>query len=298
MDVIGFGALNLDRLYMVERIAREGEHVPVKGVCESPGGSAANTITGLARLGLSTGFVGALGRDQEGKILLEDFRKNNVDTSGISLLSGRTGIIIGFVDRKGERTLYPCPGVNSMLSEKDIDEGYAANASFMHITSFVSDKQFILQKRIVKKLPDVRISFSPGDLYVKKGARRLSPLIKRSSVVFLNEAEAEELTGKDFREGASRLLDRGAGIAAVTLGARGCFVSGPEGSYDIPAYKVNVVDTTGAGDAFAAGFLYTLIKGCSLLEAGRNGNMVASLCIRKVGARTGLPYRSSLKKFI
>ncbi len=156
----------------------------------------------------------------------------------------------------------------------------------------------MLQKKIAKKLPDVRISFSPGDLYVKKGPGRLSQLVKRSSVLFLNESEAEGLTGEGYREGAETLLDKGAGIVAVTLGSRGCFVAGSEGCYDVPAYKVPVVDTTGAGDAFAAGFLYTLIRGGSLFEAGRNGNKVASLCIRKVGARTGLPTGSSLKRFI
>jgi len=293
MDVIGFGALNLDRLYTVERIAREGEHVAIEGVCECPGGSAANTIAALAGLGLATGFLGAVGRDAEGQFLLDDFTRRGVDTKGITVVSGRTGIIVGFIDRKGERTLYPYPGANSMLDEKDIDFDYVKDVNFLHITSFVGEKQFMLQKKLVRELEDTKISFSPGDLYTKKGLRALMPIIKKSAVIFLNEAEIEELTGKTYAEGARMLIGKGAGIVAVTLGARGCFVSDGKDAYKVPAYKVKVVDTTGAGDAFAAGFLHALIRGGSILDAGRSGNHLASLCIQKVGARSWMRCRKA-----
>ena len=289
MDVIGFGALNLDRLYRVERIAREGEHMPIEEATESPGGSAANTIAALAGLGLKTGFIGAAGNDAEGKILLEDFEKREVDTKGIAILPGKTGVIIGFVDAKGERTLYPYPGANSMMEEKDIDFNYAKSAKFLHITSFVGEKQFGLQKKLASELTDTCISFSPGDLYTKKGLRALLPIIKKSAVIFLNETEIKDLTGKSYAEGSRALTDKGARIVAVTLGAKGCFVSDGKDAYHVPAKKAKVADTTGAGDAFAAGFLHKMIRGGSILDAARSGNDLACLCIKKVGARTWLP---------
>lgn len=285
MDVVGFGALNLDRLYKVERIALEGEHVPVESVTESPGGSSANTIAGLAGMGMKTGFIGAVGRDPEGGLMLDDFRRRGVDTSGIRTLEGRTGIIIGFVDSKGERTLYPYPGANSLLSEKDVDIGYVRKAGFIHLTSFVGNDQFQLQKKLVKGLTGTKISVAPGDLYTKKGLSALRPIIKRSTVLFLNDSEIRSLTGESYRKGSRTLMDEGAKIVAVTLGKRGCFVLDESGGLEIPARKVNAIDSTGAGDAFAAGFLYTLTKGGPILEAGRNGNRVASLCVRTKGAR-------------
>ena len=298
MDIIGFGALNLDRLCIVERIAREGEHIAIQDIRESPGGSAANTIVGLARLGFSTGFIGAIGNDNEGKILLGDFKNSGVDTGGISILNGRTGIIIGFIDAHGERTLYPYPGVNSILDGANIDIEYAKNTEFLHLTSFVNETQFELQKKLIHELPRVKISFSPGILYVRRGLEALMPIIKRSFVIFLNETEIREITGQDYEKGSRLLIEKGARIVAVTLGKEGCFVMDKEDSHHIPAYPTKVVDTTGAGDAFATGFLYVLLKGGSILDAGKNGNRIASLCIQRIGAREGLPYKDDLEEIL
>ena len=298
LDVVGFGALNLDRLYRVKRIAKAGEHAPILDVTESPGGSAANTVSALARLGAKCGFIGAIGDDAEGRIMLEDFERFGVDTSGVSALKdARTGIIIGFVDSKGERTLYPYPGANSLLEVGDIDLSYAKKARFLHVTSFVSEKQLQLQKKVLSELPDIELSFSPGDLYSKKGMKALMPFIKRSSVIFLNESEANELTGKKYKDAGSILLDKGAGIVAVTLGKKGCYVTDGEESFEAAANKAKAIDTTGAGDAYAAGFLYQILKGGTINEAARSGNAAASFCIRKIGARLGLPRREELESF-
>jgi ribokinase len=297
-DVVGFGALNLDKLYRVKSMAKAGGHMPILGVTESPGGSAANTVAGIAKLGARCGFIGAVGNDAEGRTMLEDFKKFNVDTRGVSVLEdARTGIIIGFVDSKGERTLYPYPGANSMLEEDDVKYSYAQKAEFLHITSFVDSKQMILQKKLVTELEDVKISFSPGDLYVKKGLNALMPFIKRSSVIFLNANEATELTGKKYKEAALALIDIGAGIVAVTLGGKGSYVTDGEKSFEEPAHKTKVRDTTGAGDAFAAGFLYRLLAGSSIDAAARCGNIAASFCIREPGARCGLARREDLENF-
>jgi len=106
LDVIGFGALNVDKLYRVNRIAREGEESFVTDFHETPGGSAANTIVGLARLSLKTGYMGKVANDREGKLLLEDFRKEGVNTDGIIVANkGRSGVVNGYVNSKGERAL-------------------------------------------------------------------------------------------------------------------------------------------------------------------------------------------------
>ncbi|NIV44468.1 carbohydrate kinase family protein, partial [Candidatus Bathyarchaeota archaeon] len=91
-DVLGFGALNVDKLYKVNRIAREDEESFVLDFQEAPGGSAANTVAGLAKLGLKTGYIGKVADDHEGKLLLKDFRRENVDIGGITIAStGRSG---------------------------------------------------------------------------------------------------------------------------------------------------------------------------------------------------------------
>ena len=297
MDIIGFGALNLDRLYRVECLAKEGEHEEILEFEEFPGGSAANTTAGLARLGLKTGFIGAIGNDNEGQILLDDFRKSGINTDSISIIEGRTGIIIGFVDSKGERTLYPHPGVNSELEFKKEFVEYSKNARYLHLSSFVEDKQLGVQKKLVDLLPkDVKISFSPGILYARRGLSTLLPIIEKSHIVFLNASEIKEITGREYKEGSCLLIKKGAKMVAVTLGDGGCYLRDRKGDYPVRAEKIDVVDTTGAGDAFSAGFLYGLISGREIVESGRLGNIAAALCIQRFGARTGLPTREILEE--
>ena len=294
-DVVGFGALNLDRLYRVDRIAEPGEHEKILEAFEAPGGSAANTVAGLARLGLKTGFVGAVGNDSAGEVLLGDFRKRKVDVKGVKVYNSSSGTIIGFIDSCGERTLYPFPAANNLLQEKDVRADIIRKAKILHMTSFVGDKQFGLQKKIINKLGDTILSFSPGDLYTRKGLSALRPFIKKSGIVFLNDSEIRQLTSKGYIEGANILLSEGADMVVVTLGELGSYVATEKESHHVPAKKTKPIDTTGAGDAYAAGFLYSIIRGKTIRDAARNGNKSASVCIMGVGARTLLACAKDLK---
>ncbi len=295
LDVICFGALNMDKLYRVNRIAKEEEESVIIGFKESPGGSAANTAVGLARLGIKTGYIGKVSNDREGRLLLDNFKMEGVDTRGIMVSKeGRSGVVIGFVDVKGERALYVSPSVNDTIEFKEIDLEYARSAKILHLTSF-EDKPFKAQQTLVKTLPKIEVSLDPGELYARKGLTTLKPLIKRSFVVLLNENEIKLLTGENYREGAKTLVNEGVSIVAAKLGKRGCYVTDGKETHLIEPYKVKVVDTTGAGDAFCAGFLYGLIKNKSLHECGRLGNFVSSRCIREAGAREGLPRLSDLE---
>ena len=296
-DVICFGALNMDKLYRVNRIAREEEESFIIDFKETPGGSAANTAVGLARLGLKTGFIGKVAEDREGKLLLKDFENEKVDMNRIIISKeGRSGVVTGYVDMKGERALYVDPGVNDSLEFGEVDFEYAGSAEILHFTSFVGEKPFEAQKELLAVHSDVKISLDPGELYARKGLASLRPIIKRCSVMFLNENEVRLLTGEEYEEGSKVLIKRGVSVVAVKLGKRGCYVTNGEESHLIGAYKVKVMDTTGAGDAFCAGFLYGLIKDKNLYECGKLGNFVASRCIEKAGAREGLPRLSTLER--
>ncbi|MDH5713740.1 MAG: carbohydrate kinase family protein [Candidatus Bathyarchaeota archaeon] len=297
LDVVCFGALNMDRLYMVNRIAREEEEGCITGFKESPGGSAANTAAGLTRLRLKTGYIGKVSNDREGKLLLESFEKEGVDTSGVIISrEGRSGVVIGFVDEEGQRALYVDPGVNDTIEFEEINLEYAGSAEFLHLTSFVGEKSFKAQKRLVEALSDIKVSLDPGELYARKGLEALKTIIGRTFVALLNENEMRLLTGKSYREGSKTLLNMGINVVAVKLGKMGCYVTDGKEAHLVAPYKVKVMDTTGAGDAFCAGFLYGLIKNKELYECGMLGNFVASRCIMETGAREGLPKLSDLHK--
>jgi ribokinase len=290
LDCIGFGALNVDKLYRVERIARPGEEVAVVNQEQHFGGSAANTIVGLSRLGHKVGYIGKIADDQDGRLYIRSLSAENVDTSRIIVTShGRSGSVIGFVDSRGERTLYVDPGVNDTLSFEEIDHDYAANANLIHISSFVGEPPFIAQRRLLEATSSAKVSFDPGDLYVRKGLEALRPFLRKCLVAFPNESELRTLTGEGPEEGARTLLNEGAVIVAVKRGEDGCYVTDGRESEHVAAYRTDVVDTTGAGDAFCAGFLHGLILGRGIRDSGRLGNLVASMKLSKAGARAGLP---------
>lgn len=288
-ELIGLGALNYDVLYVVERIARGGEEVGIIDVKKECGGSAANTTVGLARLGVDAGFLGIVGKDKEGEIILDEFRKEGVEVR-IKKENGYTGGAIGFIDKKGERALYIHPGVNDRLNIEDIDLQFLNNASFIHTSSFVNKAQLEMQCVLAKKIKS-KLSFSPGMLCFKYKLENMIEIIARSYVIFLSFSELKSLIEEeDYKKGAKTLLDIGAKIVCVTLGKKGCYVTNGVSEFLIDAYPSIVKDTTGAGDAFAAGFLYGLLREKSIYESGERGNFVASCCIREYGCRKGLPY--------
>jgi ribokinase len=299
VNAVGFGALNMDKLFRVNKIATAEEESFVVDFEETCGGSAANTIVGLAKLGCKVGFIGKVTDDREGRMLLEDFRREGVDTTGVIMARrGRSGTAMGFVDEKGERALYVDPGVNDTIEFDEINREYTFQTRFLHLTSFVGEKSFQTQKRLVEALPNnVKISLDIGELYARKGLEALEPMLNKTFVMMPNAKELQILTKKaDYKRNAEILLGKGAEIVAVKLGGKGCYVTDGKESRMIEAFEVKAVDTTGAGDAFCAGFLYGLISGRRLYECGRLGNFVASRCIMKMGARAGLPRLEDLIK--
>jgi len=297
-DVVGFGALNVDKLFRANRLAEAEEESFIEDYTEACGGSAANTAVGLARLECKVGFIGKVGCDREGDLLLKDFCTEGVDTDGtLRAGEGKSGSVLGFVDKKGARALYIDSGVNDTIEFDEINVEYVSQAQFLHLTSFVGEKSFQTQKKLLSALPNsVKVSFDPGALYARKGYADLEPILKKTYVLMPNALELELLTGEtDYCKGADFMVGRGVKIVAVKLGGDGCYITDGRERHLIEAFKVKVVDTTGAGDAFCAGFLYGLVNGKSLFECGRLGNFVASRCVMKMGARAGLPFTKDLE---
>jgi ribokinase len=309
IDIVGFGAMNIDHMYRVDELVVDGEQL-VGGIESLPGGSAANTVYGLAKLGLKAGFVGAVGTDDAGNELIKDLRAVSVDTSQIRIKKGeRTGTTICLSDKLGGRGIYVSPGANSLLGPEDIDLSYLNRTRILHLSSFADDGQFKLQGDVTEKLPiSVTVSLSPGMLYVARGLKALTPLLKRAHIAFLNRDEIERLTDKGFEEGAKELVKSRCRIVVVTLGkgvakGKGMMVTAHiydgKKEYEVKSEKISSklpLETTGAGDAFAAGFLFGFLKGKSLEECGLLGDIMSSFAIKEVGARKGLPSLAQLSQ--
>ncbi len=310
IEVVGLGALNMDYIYYVERILADGETAVTDAVKYS-GGSAANTIYGLARLGIKTGFIGAVGDDSDGQTLIEDFREAGVDTSWIKVVSGaKTGSVLCLSDGQ-QRALYVSPGANNQLSLTDVDTDYIKQARILHVSSFVADRQFKVLLELIGRLDAaIKLSFAPGALYAARGLTALGQVLARTDVLFVNRDELRQLTGQGVIAGAAIFLDRGCRMVAVTLGrgttleiANGdrveatAYIRDTANEYVVePRGTVREIDTTGAGDAFTAGFLYGWLKGQPALDCGRLGDIAARSCLERNGARDGLPTRDWLSR--
>ncbi len=314
IELIGLGALNIDHIYQVDRILDDGETV-VKESGLFPGGSAANTIYGLAKLEVNTGFTGVVGDDAEGKILIQDFQKAGVDTSQIRVKPGaKTGSVVCLSDRLGRRSLYVTPSANNLLTMDDLDLTYINQARMLHLSSFADDRQFKILLELMDRLDlSAKLSFAPGALYAKRGLKALAPILSKTHILFINRNEIKQLTGEDIINGAESCLKQGCSIIVVTLGkgtslelGKGIsrrtvtaigYIRDAETEHAIQPSNQDIVsqaDTTGAGDAFATGFLYGLLRGKGLEECGRLGDIVARFSITKLGTRQGFPTLNQL----
>ena len=299
-EVIGFGALNVDKLYSVDKIVSKDEESFIKSETDTPGGSASNTIIGLSRLGCSTSIIGKIAEDSEGDLIEYNLAVNGVYTNNLIYSdNGSTGKCIGFVDKEGERCLYINPGVNDDIKIGEINPLNIMRCKIMHYTSFVGDS-FKTQIELLEKLNKQTIlSFDPGMLYVQKGFEALKPILERTDILFINESELRLLCNnndKSLKELAIEFLDFGIGTVVIKQGSKGVFAMNREESCEVESYKCDVVDTTAAGDSFNSGFLYSFLKGFNLEKSCRIGNWVASKSIEGFGMEK-FPSLKDLEEF-
>lgn len=286
-EIIGFGALNVDKLYSVENIVSADEESFIKSETDTPGGSAANTIVGLARLGCSTSIIGKIAEDEDGDLIEYNLAINGVYTNNLIYSeTGSTGKCLGFVDNDGERCLYISPGVNDDIQIGEINPLNIMRCKIMHYTSFVGDS-FKAQIELLEKLNDSTVlSFDPGMLYVQKGFEVLKPILERTNILLINESELRLLCNNNdssLKELAVGLLDLGIETVVIKQGSKGVFAMNNAEECQVDAFKCSVVDTTGAGDSFNSGFLYSFLKGFDLEKSCRIGNWVASKAIQGFG---------------
>lgn len=286
-EVIGFGALNVDKLYSVENIVSKDEESFIKSETDTPGGSAANTIVGLSRLGCSTSIIGKIAEDEDGDLIEYHLAVNGVYSNNLIYSeTGSTGKCLGFVDDEGERCLYIDPGVNDEIKIGEINPLNIMRCKIMHYTSFVGDS-FNTQIELLEKLNDQCVlSFDPGMLYVQKGFDELKPILERTDILLINESELRLLCNNSkssLKELAIGFLDLGIETIVVKQGSKGVFAMNNQEDCEVESYECDVVDTTGAGDSFNSGFLYSYLKGYDLEKSCRIGNWVASKSIEGFG---------------
>jgi ribokinase len=315
----GFGALNLDLIFEVEdfrsistdRIrlnpgeelfGSEGEFQSLleqlnqAGTLKtkSGGGSAANTTVALARMGFPSTFIGKVGEDKEGDFLLQQMRP--VHTHLIRR-GQRSGICLVVLDRDQDRFLFVTGNANNTLTMGDIDPDDVDDISWFHLTSFIEEAPFEAQKTLLGRLESsVRVSLDPGEIYAKKGLEAIRPLIQRSHILFITEKEIQLLTGRGLPGGATSLMEIGPSILVCKKGSQGSHIFSEAGDFQVPVVQAEVLDNTGAGDVYNAGFLAGFFLGSSLEERAHFAARVAAKSVTGYG-RSRYPTEEDLKNF-
>ncbi len=264
---------------------------------ECSGGSVANTLAGMASLGAKTGFIGKVASDQLGTIFTHDMRAVGVQFDTKPSSSGpSTASCLVFVTPDAQRTMATYIGACSLVSEADIDEGLISSAGITYIEGYLWDtenaKAAIRKAMHIARKAGKKIAFTLSDTFCVDRHRDefLQLVAKDVDVLFANESEIKSLYQVDTIEQALKKLQGVCEIAVVTRSEKGSMVLTAGEILEVPAQKVGkVVDTTGAGDLYASGFLFGLTKGWDLHACATLGNRCAGQIITQLGARSLKP---------
>lgn len=296
-DVVVMGGANTDYLVTTEVLPKPGETRVGRCFQCAPGGKGANQAVAAARLGARTAFVGKVGRDERGKELIAVLRKEGVNVDFISFdRKESSGVALIMVEEGGEKLILAAPGANLSFSLSDL-----RRARRLIERSRVLLLQFELPMPVVREAARMgREAGAEVILDPAPPAPAPASLLKLIGIVRPNESEAEALTGlkvsgrASARAAALRLIEMGAGAAAVQAGDAGNLLVWPGGETFLPKLRVRSVDATGAGDAFAAGLAVARAEGRTLREAGAFANAAAALATTKIGAQAALPRRAAV----
>jgi ribokinase len=311
-DVICIGAALVDMVAKVERHPLEDDEVFVSDLALLSGGAAANTAHACAIIGLSSAFLGKLGKnDVFGNKIIEDFKNANVNTDLLKFSENfGTGSAYVALNKRGDRRIYAHSGAANYLSKEDILEKELTATKVIFLSSLKNLESFIAAANIGRK-NNIPVILNPGMLVIEQGLDQIRYLLEKVDVLILSKREYFKLLNieKDFNQGtiiekAKVLLELPIKVLVVTLGEEGAFLLTEKESQIISSVKVdNVIDTTGAGDAFSAGFIYGFVKNLSydfenMKQNVELGNFIAGKCIQQLGARYGIPNSEVLKKLI
>lgn len=266
---------------------------------ELPGGSAANYIVGIARLGIKAGFIGKIGNDAYGQELKKDFLQEKVDISQLKTVNMHSGTCLIPIDKNGNRQIFSFRGANAALGPEDINEAYIQQAAIVHITSPpITVAQFAAE---LARKHKVLLSYDPGGKVIRKGLKFIEPVLSNTDIFFPSKLEIGFLFPevKEPQLAALQLIESyGIRIVATKLGAQGCLIATKEDIIQVKAFTVNVVDTTGAGDCFAAAFTFGIYKKWDLAKCARFANAAAAMKLTRLGARSALPTLKEVEDFL
>lgn len=295
MDLVAIGHIIFDTRCYVENFPERDKTSVMRDtkVYTSAGGSACNTAIVASRMGLNAGLMGNIGTDERGMFLLRELHTSHVDAAGVNIVHGDSGMAIVVIDKDGAVEVIESVGVSDSI--KRINPSYIQSARFLHMTGTNLDA--LERASAIARDAGLSVSFDPGRSKSHLGHKKLSRILANTDYVIVNALECRELTGLEDVEKSTKLLNEKYGLTCIIKAAsRPVKVRGEE-NFEVPTFKVRAVDTIGAGDAFAAGFVTGRAEGKNLRDSVRFANAVAASEVMFRGTHTLLSRKQLEKKF-
>lgn len=296
-DIIVIGSLNADLVFKSPRFPQPGETISGEDLQIIPGGKGANQAVAAARQGVKTSMIGRVGSDSFGPFLLENLKSNQVDTSHVLQTDSATGTAIIVVDANGQNSIVLSPGANGKVTPADVDTASFADFGLLLLQLEIPTPTVL---RAAQRAHEhgLQVILNPAP------AKPLPhELLANVDILIPNESELSLLTGLPVNDvssaemAAKEILKQGVQTVIVTLGSKGALLVTASQVTHVNTYKVDVVDTTAAGDAFIGGFASAMLSGKSLKDSVRYGCACGALATTKFGAQPSLPTKTEVETF-
>lgn len=292
------GSLNVDMTLRIKRMPLPGETLAAEGKSSAAGGKGANQAVSAARSGAQTAFIGEVGKDNSGQMMLDEMKANGIDVAGIrendQVGTGTASILL---DENGQNSILIYGGANQQLSPTDVEAAKdKITAADFVVAQFETPQAATLRAFQLAKANGVTTILNPAP------AQKIDPeVLKLTDLIIPNETESAELTGVIITDETSMLISAakfaqmGVRNLIITVGAKGAFYCTQDGYSFIPAFKVNAVDTTAAGDTFIGALSSQLKPDMSNIEKALvYAQRASSLAVQKMGALPSIPTREQI----
>jgi ribokinase len=302
--IIVVGSINTDLVAVTKRMPVVGETVIASDFQIHPGGKGANQAVAVARLGYPVRLIGRLGNDVFGAELRTHLEKAGVDITGVSTNDGVSGVAVIVVSGRGDNSILVAPGANSKVTPEDLD----ANISMLRSAGMVL-AQLEIPLETVEYLARICTRENVPLILDPAPARDLPPGIFKDIAWFTpNQTEAAFYLGDKYAESsppspaetAQMFLSNGCRGVVLKMGAHGTYLGSQDGGTGdlVPAFSVNAIDTTAAGDAFNGGFATALMQGRSPLDSASFAAAVAAISVTRTGAQPSMPSMAEVEEFL
>ena len=293
MDVIGIDHPCIDFLAHVDKIPPTNKGTRLKESGWQGGGNVATALVALGRLGIKTGIIGVVGDDDYGSFIKADFERHNVDTSSLVFDKGQStsfSLCISERETLGRNIMFK-HGTIRKLEISDLNKEQITKAKYIHLTGMNPVSK---QAAIWAKEAGVKVAIDAD--YNHKETEENLHLID----VFIASENYYKSMFKDdkFEENCKALQKRGPEVVVFTFGERGCLGVDKNSFFQIPIFKVDVIDTTGAGDVFHGAFIFGLLKGWDIKKTAQFASAVSAIKCTRVGGRAGIPDYNTVDKFL